>query len=82
MKKEILAVHKLKLEDFLKGLGYWELLRKGELKCSVCGNVVTLDNLGFIIPSGREVLFCCQKVECISHIHSRVAEGVEVTDED
>lgn len=66
----------------MKGLGFWEPLRKGELKCSVCGNTITIDNLGLIIPSGREVLFCCQGAECMTRIQSIVPKEGEVTDED
>lgn len=63
-KPEILAVHKQKLEEFLRKLGLWESLAKGELKCHICGVTISLDNIGFIIPSGQDILFCCSNAEC------------------
>jgi len=62
---EILAVHKQKLEEFLKKLGLWEALVKGELKCHECGATISLDNIGMIIPFGKEIHFCCAKTDCI-----------------
>lgn len=64
-KPEILAVHKQKLEVFLKELELWEPLLKGELKCAVCGATITVDNIGLIIPSGAEIVLCCSNLECI-----------------
>jgi hypothetical protein len=63
---EILAVHKQKLEQFLKELCLWEPLLKGELKCISCGEIITPDNIGIIIPSGDNIQFCCTKNDCLS----------------
>lgn len=68
MRIEIPAVHKKKLEEFLKGLGTWESLLQGELRCACCGTTISLDNIGFIIPSGEDILFCCSNIECIYEI--------------
>ena len=64
-KPEILAVHRKKLEEFLRNLELLESLSKGELKCGVCGVTITLDNIGFIIPSRNEILLCCSSAECV-----------------
>ena len=64
-KPEILAVHRKKLEEFLEKLGLLESLSKGKLKCRLCGATITLDNLGFIIPSGNEIFLCCTRAECV-----------------
>ncbi len=64
-KPEIIAVHKQKLDEFLRKLELWESLTRGELKCQFCGVSISLDNIGFIIPSGQEILFCCFNSECI-----------------
>ena len=65
MRPEILAVHKQKLEEFLRKLELWEPLSKGQLKCRVCGTTITIDNIGFVIPSGEDILLCCLNVECV-----------------
>ena len=67
-KKEILAVHKQKLEELLTKLGLWESLVGGELKCCICGVCLSMENIGFIIPSGEEILLCCSNAECIFKI--------------
>jgi hypothetical protein len=61
---EILAVHKQKLEQFLKELDLWEPLIKGEFKCVTCGVTITKDNVGTIIPSGENIVFCCSNHDC------------------
>jgi len=73
-KPEILAIHKQKLEEFLTGLELWEPLLRGELTCVVCGTTITIDNIGFIIPSGENIVFCCSSPECIYRIR-KLQEG-------
>lgn len=65
MKIEIAAVHKRKLEEFLRRLELWEPLLRSELHCAMCGTTISVDNIGFIIPSGEEILLCCSSTECI-----------------
>lgn len=67
-KEEILAVHKNKLEEFLRELDLWDALVKGELKCAVCGKPVSLDSIGLIIPSGDKVTVCCANAVCMFKI--------------
>ena len=77
-KPEILAVHKQKLEEFLRELELWGPLMRGELKCVVCEVTITMDNIGFIIPSGGKIVFCCSNLECIYKIRKlRKAEKTE-----
>lgn len=70
-KPEILAVHKQKLEQFLRELELWEPLLKGELKCVSCGETITVDNIGVIIPSGENIIFCCSSHECLYKIRKQ-----------
>ncbi|WXG46992.1 MAG: hypothetical protein WED05_10095 [Candidatus Atabeyarchaeum deiterrae] len=64
-KAEILAVHRKRLEGLLRELGLFGKLRKGKLRCSVCGCKVSVVNIGFIIPSPSDILVCCTEAECI-----------------
>ncbi len=68
MRLSIPAVHKQKLEEFLKKLGVWKSFSRGELSCACCGKTISLDNIGFIIPSDEDILFCCSNIECIYKI--------------
>jgi hypothetical protein len=64
-KPEILAVHKQRLEQFLKELEIWEPFSKQEFKCIACGETITMDNVGAIIPSGENIVFCCSNEDCL-----------------
>ena len=68
MRIEISAVHKQKLAEFLKGLELWKPLLRGELHCAVCETTISIDNIGFIVPSGEDILLCCSSTECIYKI--------------
>jgi len=68
-KPELLAVHRAKLEEFIKSLGLWESLSNGELKCVNCGALLSLDNIGLIIPL-ENIQFCCNNSDCILKLKS------------
>lgn len=68
MRLNIPAVHKQKLKEFLKKLEVWESFSRGELTCACCGTTISLDNIGFIIPSDEDILFCCSNIDCIYKI--------------
>lgn len=76
-KPEILAVHKQKLEEFLRELELWESPLGGELTCIVCGTTITMDNIGFIIPSGEDIVFCCSNPECIYRLRKTREDELE-----
>ena len=67
-KLEIFAVHKRKLEEFLKKLELWEPFTRGEMKCVICGTTISFDNIGLIIPSQDKITMCCSSVECMFRI--------------
>jgi hypothetical protein len=80
-KPEILAVHKQKLEIFLRELELWEPLMKGELKCVACGKIITVDNIGIIIPSGENIVFCCSNYECLYKMRKQQESGLQDVDQ-
>ena len=67
-KRIIHAVHERDLDDFLKNLGLLDSLVKKELKCSICGTVVSRENLRFIYPVGDSIGLCCDKPDCYDQI--------------
>ena len=75
-KLEIFAVHKRKLEDFLKKLELWESFTKGEIKCIVCGTTMSFDNIGLIIPYSDKITMCCSNTECMFRIKELLGEKV------
>ena len=73
-KPEIFAVHRDKLEEFLRKLGLWEPLSKGMLKCTICEAVISIDNIGLIIPYGDEIILCCSNSVCLFKIKDLKSE--------
>ena len=59
------AVYEAQLEGFLTNIGLYDEFREGLLKCTVCGETVTKDNLyGFFVHHGRAVAVC-NRPSCI-----------------
>lgn len=70
----MLAVHKLKIEEFLKKIELWESFEKGELKCFICNEIITMENIGLIISHHNEIIICCDKSECIFKVKTIMEE--------
>ena len=74
MKNEsVQAVHDDDLFSLLKSLGFLEKVVNGDCKCAFCEQIITIDNLGSILPRGDEIAFSCDSPECIRKI-SRLGE--------
>ena len=65
MKRKIHAVADSHLDGLLESLGLVEALESGSLSCSICGNTLTLDNIGCIYPKERETKLCCDNLRCL-----------------
>ena len=68
---DIFAVHRRKIEEFIKKLGLYEKITNKELTCHVCGVILTLENIGIIIPYKNEIILCCSDAECIFELTKR-----------
>ncbi len=66
------AIHDTDLERVLKKLGLYEKLVAGELRCSICGRLLTLENLGGIYRENGEVKLVCNKIECLVEAAEKV----------
>ena len=49
-RKKLSAVLDEDLSDFLSSIGLLEKIQNGDLFCTCCGNVITLNNLQVILP--------------------------------
>ena len=66
------------LETLLGSLGILPDLLAGEMKCAICSNVVTLDNLGTIFSNQGKILVTCDNTVCVHAVTSTergVTEG-------
>lgn len=62
------AVHDDDLESLLSSLGYFERVSHGECQCAFCGTVITLENLGAIVPQNGEIVFSCDSTGCLQRM--------------
>lgn len=77
MRKEtIYAVHDRDLEAFLRSIGCLEKIQNEEIKCVECDSVITLENIGFILPSKDKIEICCDNPKCYYKIvEERTGQG-------
>ncbi len=66
MYKTIKVVHARELQEFFEKIGQLDLLRDGQLRCNVCGSVITLENFGAIYKTGGVLEFICTSSKCLS----------------
>ncbi len=63
------AVLDTELESILKLTDSYEKILNGEIYCKYCNNVITLSNIGVMLPirveSNIELEFICENVECL-----------------
>jgi hypothetical protein len=76
LKKEIIyAVHDQSLENFLESLGLLDKIKKEEIRCVKCDCTITLENLGFIIPSKAGIEICCDNPKCYYEMMQDKSKG-------
>jgi hypothetical protein len=61
----LLVFHEKELEIVLNKLNLTEKVEREELKCNVCGRIITKENLGAILRKNGEILIICDSIECI-----------------
>ena len=55
------------LEQVLAALGLLAHVRAGELQCHSCGVILTLRNIGLLIPqSDKSIVILCHDPNCVS----------------
>jgi hypothetical protein len=66
---EVRAVDDEGLKALLERLGVLESLGK-DARCSVCGNVVTLESISAVYPEDGKVRFICSNGKCAASVVS------------
>ena len=62
------AIYDDELIKFLESIGIKSAIEKGELRCHVCNEVVTIDSLQAIIPTEKNIGVLCSKTTCLNKI--------------
>jgi Ni,Fe-hydrogenase maturation factor len=63
-RRTIYSVHDLDLEATLRELRVLEKIENKEIKCSICDQTITMENIGMLKVGEGSVEVCCQKIEC------------------
>lgn len=64
-KRPLNALYEEELRAFLEAHHLLEPLQRGELKCVVCGDVLTEENIGAFIRKGEGFQIVCRKPSCM-----------------
>ena len=61
--ENINTILKTETKALLKEYKLWKPLQKGELLCSVCGEVMTIDNIGVlqVEETHKKIIFVCEE---------------------
>lgn len=60
----IKAIYDADLKSFLEKLGLLEHIKSGQLKCSFCNSILTLENFGGVFKENGQLKPFCQETEC------------------
>jgi hypothetical protein len=63
--ESIRAVHDDDLDPVLDRLGLGSQLRAGDLKCKVCGKIVTRETLQALFPDSGTIKVLCSNPSCM-----------------
>jgi len=63
--KKLKAAYKDDLPTILENLGIKKEFEDGHIYCKQCGQTISYDNIGLIIPSVEGAEFVCNSTECI-----------------
>lgn len=75
--KERVKIRAALLKEVLKFLeekGLREKLERGELRCAVCGEVLSEKNIGAVRVAKGRVVLICNKVECLTKASAEALE--------
>jgi dimeric dUTPase (all-alpha-NTP-PPase superfamily) len=64
-KKIVKTIYHKETADFFESIGLIEKLMEKKIHCSVCGDVITLENFRAVTRKRGDLLFCCDKERCI-----------------
>ena len=68
-KVRINALLKKDLNEYIKNLGLSDALQEGKLKCDICTDKLTVDNIGAIFFKEHEPKFTCARPLCYQVVH-------------
>jgi len=67
-KNDVKAVYDANIVSYLKSIGFYDKIIRGEQLCLFCGNKITIENLEIIIPKDNKINFVCNNKKCLSQL--------------
>jgi dimeric dUTPase (all-alpha-NTP-PPase superfamily) len=64
-KRVIKTIYHKEVADFFESIGLIRNLMEKKIHCSICGDVITLENFRAVTRKKDDLLFCCKKESCI-----------------
>jgi hypothetical protein len=64
-RNKLKAVHDNDLSDFLSSIGVLVDIENGYIKCFRCGSLITIDNIGLILPYNNDIIIICDNILCL-----------------
>jgi hypothetical protein len=61
---KIPAIYEDDIKPVFKKLGLWKPLKRGEIKCAICGTTITKDNFSAMKKINGEIKMICDKGTC------------------
>ena len=65
MKEIFQVIHSEEVESFLTKLGLNEQIKNENIKCYICGDIITKDNFKIVTRKGDQLLVACNKEHCL-----------------
>lgn len=72
-RKKLPVFHQNNIEEILKRFKLWKKFENSELKCVMCGSVISKDNFGCIFLSREgNVNVACSNPECLEKVYGEI----------
>jgi len=62
------AIYEDDLIKFLESIGIKSAIERGDLRCHICNEVVSIDSLQAVIPLEKNIGVVCSKKNCLNKI--------------
>lgn len=67
-RRELKAVHTTDLSNILQKLKMSEQFNQGKILCTICNDVITLENIGSLKKISGNIVFTCNKSTCYNEL--------------
>lgn len=72
-RKKLSVFHENNIEEILKQFKLWKKFENGNLKCSLCGSIISKENLGCIFLSRENTVnVACSNPECLEKVYGEI----------